>query len=94
MADLIVQVVTDDVVANVIVVHEAVTISEDGKTLVGIPGGDLSLPAGDNSFYMMQDGAGIGWTYDSASGDLVAPPPVEPPPGSIITFSQLTGAQK
>jgi hypothetical protein len=90
MADIVVQVVTDDVVTNVIVAHEAVTISADGKTLVGIPGGDLTIPAGDNSVYMMQPDAGIGWTFDSASGDLVAPPPTEPPPGSIISFSQMS----
>lgn len=87
MADQIVQIVTDNVVANVMVVAETVTISSDGRTLVGLPGGDFTMLADEpTSFFMMQEGAGIGWTYDA--GVLTAPPPVEPPPGSIIVLPE------
>jgi hypothetical protein len=95
MADQVVQVVTNNVVTNVIVVAGHVEISADGKTLVGLPGGDFVIPADETTaFFMMQDGAGIGWTYDADTGALIAPPPIEPPPGGIVFPPEMQRAWK
>jgi hypothetical protein len=90
MVDQVVQVITNNVVVNVIVVAGHVEISADGKTLVGLPGGDFTAEA--DSFFMMQEGAGIGWTYDGTA--LIAPPPIEPPPGSIVYPPEMQRASK
>ena len=65
------QVVKDNVVINVIVIDDAVTISADGTTLVGITGGDIVAEEGTT--FIMQEGAGVGWVFNASDGTFAPP---------------------
>lgn len=73
----IAQIIENGVVVNVIAVDPAAVVSSDGKKLAWA-GGEFDAPAG--ATFMMQDGAGIGWTL---SGDVLVAPVVEAQPPSV-----------
>ena len=62
------QVVTNNVVTNIIVVDSAATVGQNGTTITTA---GATLPAPSGSIFMIQAGAGIGWTL---SGGILSPP--------------------
>jgi hypothetical protein len=88
------QVVVGRVVTNTIVVADNVTIADDGKTLAGCEGGDI-IATDENTFFMMQDNAGIGWSYDPATNTLSPPPTTKNiPTGKTFPIDSMTGKSK
>jgi hypothetical protein len=78
------QIVTSGVVTNSIVVDSSAALSSGG-TVLTFAGGSLTVPSG--SVFMLQAGAGIGWTL--VDGVLVAPSSPSPP---TPTQAQLNAA--
>jgi glycine/serine hydroxymethyltransferase len=87
------QVVVGRVVTNVIVVADNVTVTEEGKTLSGCEGGDIVV-TDENTFFMMQENAGMGWSYDPATDTLSPPQAKSIPVGKVIPIEDMMGKSK
>lgn len=81
---MIVQIIEGDVVTNVIAVDGTASIEDAGARLTWSEG-EMEAPAG--TVFMLQEGAGIGWTL---AADFLSPPDmpiVFPTPAELIAYA-------